>query len=483
MRQGSLVRTLAFVAALAAATVGGSAGVAATGSSGGSFKPANVDITQHVGNESEEAMAVNPTNPSNVVMVSNIDYRDASGAFIPGLSKGVSFDGGKTWATSLIATGGSDPLGAACCDASLSFDKYGNLFLGYLFISGNTVPIALSTDGGVTFSPLAQIAEPAEFTNEKTATFRFVDQPTITAGANEVWIVFNAGGPIVASGAPVTGLGVVGSFSATQVVPGTNNCTYGDVAIGPSGQVANVCTLTESGQGGGKIYVSVNPTGITANGPGTFGNSVFVAETHVGGFDFIPAQPDRSIDAEPGLAFDRDPSSPYFGRLYLIYTLEVKNESDNTDIELTHSDDNGATWSPALRVNDDNTVNSQFLPKVALDQTTGNLAIVWYDARNDLGQGGATDPNGIANDDAQFWGAFVTNGGTTISKNFQISAGTSNSQDAHNGIDFGDYTGLAFDAGVAHPAWADNSNSTGNNPDGALSHLDVYTASVPFSTH
>jgi hypothetical protein len=34
---------------------------------------------------------------------------------------------------------------------------------------------------------------------------------------------------------------------------------------------------------------------------------------------------------------------------------------------------------------------------------------------------------------------------------------------------------------MAHPSWSDNSNSTGNNPDGALHQLDIYTAAVPVS--
>jgi hypothetical protein len=262
------------------------------------------------------------------------------------------------------------------------------------------------------------------------------------------------------------------------VIPGTNNCTYGDVTIGPNGQVANVCTTTESGQGGGKLYVSVDPDGLgTRNSDQPFTDSVFVTDTHVGGFDFIAPQPDRSVDAEPGLAWDRS-NSANRGRLYLVYTLEVKNESDNTDIMLRHSDDQGATWSAAVRVNDDHTANSQFLPKIALDQTSGKLSIVWYDSRNDLGTGGSGDTDLVPNDDAQFWAAFVTNGGTNVSSNFQISAGTSNSHDAQNHIDYGDYTGLAFYGGIAHPAWADNSNSTGNNPDGTLHQLDVYTAAV-----
>src|SRR5947208_13515525 len=125
-----------------------------------------------------------------------------------------------------------------------------------------------------------------------------------------------------------------------------------------------VGTLTESGQGGGKLLVSVDPDGL---GPAGFGTRVSVTDTHVGGFDFIPAQPDRSVDAEPGLAWDRTGGS-HNGRVYLVYTLEHPNESNNTDIYVRYSDDNGATWSEPKRVNDDATVNSQFLPKIALDQ-------------------------------------------------------------------------------------------------------------------
>ena len=431
--------------------------------------PVNVDISRRHTNESEEAIAVNPTNPNNIVEVSNVDFPDA------GMLEGVSFDGGQTWTTKLIGSG--DNLGDACCDPSLSFDQYGNLFLTYLFNVEDTLPVALSTDGGLSFHLIANIsgiAKRNETGSERAkGLFRFVDQPTITAAEGEVWVVVNVGGPMGAFGARVTGLGQVGDFSTDEVVPGTNNCTYGDVSIGPDGQVMQVCTLTESGQGGGKLFVNVDPDGLGAAG---FGDRVFVTDTHVGGFDFIPPQPDRSVDAEPGLAWDRT-GGPHAGRVYLVYTHEIRNEKDDTDIEVRHSDDGGATWSAPVRVNDDATMNSQFLPKISLDPTTGKIAVVWYDSRADLGTGGAGDTDGVPDDDAQFWGAFSSDG-QTFSPNVQISAGTSNSQDAHNGIDYGDYTGLSYFGGVAHPAWADNSNSTGNNPDGALHQLDVYTASV-----
>jgi hypothetical protein len=430
--------------------------------------PANVNVSQRPTNESEEAIAVNPTNPDNIVIVTNVVVPAA------GMLEAVTFDGGATWTRSII--GNDDNLGDACCDPTLSFDEHGNLFLGYLYNVELEVPIALSTDGGLHFNLIANIPKPAKQSpsHGTDRLYHFTDQPTVVAGHGEVWVVFNAGGPMVATGAAVTGLGQVGSFAPIEVVPNTNNCTYGDLAIGPAGQVMQVCALTESGQGGGKLFVSVDPDGL---GPAGFGGRTFVTDTHVGGFDFIAPQPDRSVDSEPGLAWDRT-GGAHNGRAYLLYTDEVSNEKDDTDVEVRHSDDQGATWSAPVRVNDDATTNSQFLPKLSLDPTSGDLAATWYDARNDLGTGGPGDTDGVPNDDAQYWGSFSTDGGLTFQPNVRISAGTSNSADAHNGIDYGDYSGLSFYGGVAHPAWSDNSNSTGDNPDGTLHQLDLYTTKV-----
>src|SRR5258708_12153195 len=315
--------------------------------------PPNVDISQRHLNESEEAIAVNPANPENIVTVTNVGHAEAG--LTAGMFEGVSFDGGNTWTTKLIGLGGSDPLGDACCDPSLSFDSHGNLFLTYLYEVEDQVPVALSTDGGLTFHVIANISQaglPAKKAGgDNRGLFRFVDQPTITAAHNEVWVVCHAGGQMAATGAPVAGPGQVGTFIPVEVVPGTNNCTYGDTASGPSGQVMQACSLTESGQGGGKIFVNVDPDGL---GPAGFGNRTFVTQTHVGGFDFIPAQPDRSVDAEVGLAWDRT-TGPHTGRVYMVYTGEHPNESNNMDIYVRHSDDGGATRNPAVAGDDRHT--------------------------------------------------------------------------------------------------------------------------------
>jgi hypothetical protein len=420
--------------------------------------PTNFDSSAMLGNEAEDAIAVNPTDASNVVTMSTLPD------VVAGLSVNVTFNGGHTWARRVIGSTTSDPLGDICCDQQLAWDRFGNLWMTYLVNSSGDVLVALSTDGGVSFTKVADIA-----TNG--------DQPSIAVGANSVWVsyTFFPGTQIQAFGARVTGLGRFGSFTAPENVPSPGgNGDYGDTAVGPGGQVMVTYQKATNGQGGSDIYTAVDSDGL---GPAGFNTPVLAAHSHVGGFDFIAAQPDRSIDAEANLAWDRS-GGPHNGRAYLVWTQETPNESDNTDIELQHSDDNGATWSPAVKVNDDHTLNSQYDPAIALDQSTGTVALSWYDTRNDLGTGGSGDTDGIPNDDFQIWATYSTNGGATFAPNFRISRGTSNAIDANSFFDVGDYTHAAFVAGTFWPAWSDNSNSTGDNPDGTLHQFDLYTARI-----
>src|SRR5207247_11174408 len=141
--------------AVSAATVLACVVLAAAGVVGAAPVP-NVDVSQRHLNESEEAIAVNPTNPNNIVIVTNVGHREAG--LTAGMFEAVSFDGGATWSRKLI--GNNDNLGDACCDPSLSFDRFGNLFLTYLYQTENTVPVALSTDGGLTFNVIATVTAP-----------------------------------------------------------------------------------------------------------------------------------------------------------------------------------------------------------------------------------------------------------------------------------------------------------------------------------
>ena len=269
-----------------------------------------------------------------------------------------------------------------------------------------------------------------------------------------------------------------GLFSPAQGIPGSNRSgDYGDTAIGPDGQVFVVYQNPTGGEGPATIYGALDPDGL---GPQGFGPAKVLQTTNVGGFDYIPAQSGRSIDAECGLAWDRT-GGPFNGRLYFIYVSEEPQESNDTDIQLRYSDDNGATWSSALRVNDDTGTNSQFNPKISLDPTTGKIAIAWYDARNDHGDHDRGDTNGQPNDDVMIYGAVSRNGGSSFQRNLRLSAAPSNDDDARSGVDYGDYSGFAFYGGRLYFSAADNSNATGDNPDGTLKTFDLVVA--PRQTH
>jgi len=432
----------------------------------------NVDVSQFADNEAETTVAVNPTNPANIIIVSNFQTADA-------LMLSVSVNGGATWNARMIADG-SDDLGVACCDPNASFDAYGNYFLVYLDSRAKKVQSAYSTDGGATLHFLATIDHTdnsgPQSNGKKWAAG--VDQPSLATGPGGTWFVyksFSSGGQLLqVRGLPVSGPGQFGSLAKAEAVPGSKYGSFGDIAVGADGQVLTTYQDNIPTEGPSTIWTNLDPDGF---GPAGFGAARAATTTNVGGFDFIPPQSHRSVDAEAGLAYDRS-GGTHAGRVYLLYTDESPNESNDTNIFVRHSDDDGATWSAPVRVNDDAGTNSQFNPHIALDQASGYVAVGFHDARNDLGAGGSGDTDGIANDDAQYFATVSKDGGATWATNVKVSAGTSNGADSHNGIEYGDYTGLGFAGGVIHPAWADNSNSTGTNPDGTLHRFDVYTAAI-----
>jgi len=422
----------------------------------------NVDITKLKGDDAEATVAINPTNQDELfVAVNRFTAR-------------TSDDGGQTWKK----VGGG--VGKTCCDNAASWDEFGNLFLVNLnLLSGppfvDQAPLYVSTNGGKKFKKLLVLNSDPD-----------VDQPTVKAGAGAVWATWDEAGTIMAAGAPVSGLGSVGPFTRPQRVagssgpgphpprklpgvrqpaPGSEGGTgqFGDIAIGPEGQVV---VAWQTGDFGCPCEIDVN-TDADGLGPGGFGSAVKATDTNVEKFDDIPPQPNRTVDAEGNLQYDRS-GDTFAGRLYLVYTDESPDESGNTDIYIRHSDNDGATWSAAVKVNDDATTRSQFLPYVAVDPLTGNVIVTWYDARND-----STNHDAI-----EYWGGVSEDGGATFS-NFQISAGISDGDAGSDpDFEFGDYSWVDFFDGLATPVWSDNSDSTGGNPDGAGSGLDLYTSRI-----
>ena len=286
--------------------------------------------------------------------------------------------------------------------------------------------------------------------------------------AQSLWVTLNRrivqGGGLICSGTEIRGLGstnILANWSSPEVLPNSTarEITFSNMAIGPQGAVM-VCHIIGTGSlrqdAPVTCYTSVDPDGLGGNGFAS--RDSFQINM---GWEYLPAQGFEAVPI-PVVAWDR-----LRDRAYVAYpgkeTLSGEG-NDNSEIYVRYSTNAGVSWSDRIKVNDDETERSQFHPWLALDQESGNVAVAWYDAR--------MDPK---NEKVHFFGADSTNQFATPEPgNFQVSTGESKTTPASG--DFKEYIGLTYYRGWVYPVWMDNSNSTGDNPDGALDDFDIYVS-------
>ena len=124
------------------------------------------------------------------------------------------------------------------------------------------------------------------------------------------------------------------------------------------------------------------------------------------------------------------------GTIYVNWS-DQRNGEDDTDVWLSKSHDNGNTWSEARRVNDDDPGRQQFFTWMTIDQTNGDVLIVFYDRRNYEDKG--TD----------VYLARSTDGGETFN-NILISESPFYPSAS---VFFGDYNNITAHDGIVRPIW------------------------------
>lgn len=223
------------------------------------------------------------------------------------------------------------------------------------------------------------------------------------------------------------------------------------VAVGPQGNIQ-----------GGAVYIVTNSGG-SFNANYTFfrsndGGATFTQRSsqqwagtvgsQVGGRNSVSNMRTRPY---PMIAADNSYGANR-GKFYCVYASnDPPSTNGKSDVWCRSSSDGGATWSSAVKVNDDvNTQNfQQWHPAIWCDKETGKLYVMWMDTRDTP-----------TNDSAFIYASYSADGGATFVANQRISnkkmkidcpscggGGTPRYE--------GDYNGIVSNKKGAMVAWTD----------------------------
>ncbi len=131
-------------------------------------------------------------------------------------------------------------------------------------------------------------------------------------------------------------------------------------------------------------------------------------------------------------------NGPNRGNWYLNWS-DQRNGSNDTDIWISKSTDQGNTWTTPVRVNNDGAGKQQFMSWMTIDQATGYIWVVYYDRRAYPSNSSKTD----------VYLAVSKDGGATFS-NTLVSE---NSFTPNTGQFFGDYTNVTAHNNIVRPIW------------------------------
>ena len=111
-----------------------------------------------------------------------------------------------------------------------------------------------------------------------------------------------------------------------------------------------------------------------------YGSGIFVARSNDGGFTWntpvVVSTSYYNLTDKPYITVDNNPSSPYFNRIYIVWTLV----SYSYDVKCSYSTDGGLSFSSPLEISDSYNGGFGAVPYV---NSSGTLFVTWYDYYND----------------------------------------------------------------------------------------------------
>ena len=393
--------------------------------------------------EVEPFLAIDPRDPQHLIGVWQQDRWSNGGS--SGLGSGVSFDGGRSWATGFAhftsCSGGTTLNRATFERASDPWVSFGpdstphQIAFSFNGDDAHTAILAVrSADGGRSWT------EPL-FLFEETSDDASVDKESITADPTDAHLVYAVWDRLTGLRTPTSPSNTGpawftrstdggASWEPAHIIfdPGPNAQTIGNqIVVLPNGHLVDLLTIVKQlNQPSSPVSAAVLRS--TDKGQNWSTAVVIASELSQGVFDPKGTVAVRSGDIVPEIAVD-----PQSGALYAVWEDSRFTSGAHDGIVISASTDEGLHWSYPVRVNGVPSAQA-FTPSIAVAQ--GKVGVTYYDFRND-------NPGDDTQLLATVWLAISSDGGTTFHESavggpFDLRSAPRTEQ----GYFVGDYQGL-----------------------------------------
>ena len=382
-----------------------------------------------------------------------------------------SGDGGATWATAFL---GSRPGDVRQGDPTIDWTSDGTAWTVTIGISA-TLQLILRTfsspDAGVTWNFDSTVTG-TQSAMDKEALW--IDHSPSSPFRDNMYLIWHNGGPCFISARA----GGAGAWSAPLQISGgetTGTAIGSDIKTNADGEVFAFWPDT----GSQNLYVSKS-----VDGGATFQPPVTIATT-VGSFQIgVPAQDNRRCLIYLSGAAYRTAVQNHVYAVWMDLAGGVGCNSAGSEpgtnvastcktrIWFARSTDGGATWEKPQQLNGQASLNDQIFPRLALDETTGVLTVVYYDTINDPGRL-----------QAELWMQSSYDFGDSWTAPVQVATAETNETVAGAQLNFqsGDYIGLTGHGGRFFACWTDRRGGGAEEIWGALMPVSTLVTAIPNS--
>jgi hypothetical protein len=360
-----------------------------------------------------------------------------------------SSDGGATWSQASLPAVTGDSFQS---DPAVDWTSDGTAWALTVGVgtSNNVVRSFKSTDGGQTWTFDAKIS--GSQSNVDKPNLWIDHSPASPHRDNMYALWWNNGPTYVARRA-----GPGGTWQSPQQVSGSETSGGSDGGDIKTNTFGDVFAFWPS-EGTRKLYVSKSTDGGT-----TWGTPVKIADTNGAFLIHPPAQSGRGallyITAGAYRTATEDRVYACWADLAGGSGCSAQSDEPGSNVNsscklrifFSISTDGGATWSTPTKINDQSSKNDQFFPRLALDETSGDLMVVYYDTVADTGR--------LKTD---IWMQSSTDGGETWSDAQKITTQQTDEATTNNdnGNQYGDYIGLTGYAGQFFACWTDRRSAS-----------------------